>query len=1362
MKKLYFLFLLIFPFSNGFSQGSDCSNAIFVASNGCSAVGQYNNTGITGTLSNPSCFTTGTNNGMWFQFIAATPVANVTINGSTLTQVQASLLAPPTGGCTGGTFTELTCGTSVTTSVTLTYSALVVGNTYYIYVDGTNSLTGTFQVCVSSPAQPNNDNPCTPFVVPANAFCSSLGAYTNVGATEDNLFSASYPGCWSAGTFNTVYFQFTALGAYNTISVTGGTNGLQTPQVAVINTTDCSGSAWSSSNCAAAASGNTVTLNANNLTPGQTYLVAIDGGTNNVGSFQLCVNSYTPSNVPPNDLCSNATFLCPNGYYTSTTLNATGTGDIPVANWVCNGVLDNTVWFQFVASNPVQPVVFNLNGTCTAPYLQFEVFNYTGTGSACANSGTNNWTSIACNNAIGASGSATVTVPAANMVAGTTYYVIVDNWPGESCNFDFSVSGNAGANAGSDIQVCASDAPVTLSGTPTGGTWSGPGVTNGIFNPATVGTGNYSIYYTFGTCVDEKIITVAGVDVVVSNDISICQGDTVNLLGSINPFPTTYPVSFSNTTDFAIPDNLPAGVSSTVNVTGITPTTIGTNPISTVCVNIAHINDQHLDIFLICPDGTQIELSTDNGAAGDNYTQTCFTPNVTNLITTGTAPFTGYFAPEQSFSLQNACNVNGTWTLLVVDDQGGTAGTLLDWTITFNTDVVTTYSWSPTTSMTNSTALNPFVNPTSTTTYTLTSTGLNGCSNTDQVTVNVSNCGCTITASNSGSVCPGATINLTASEVIGATYSWNGPSGYTSTLQNPTSFTAPTIPGQYSYTVSAQLPSGDNCASTTQYTVFSPIQVNAGSDAAICIGASTTLNATGTPTINWTGGYTNGQSVSPTSTTTYTVNGTDANGCTSTDQVTITVNPLPVINAGSDAAVCIGGSSSLTASGGTTYTWNASPDLTTTAGATTTATPATTSNYTVTGVDANGCQNTDQVTVIVNPLPTISAGLDVSICNGQSTTLTASGGSTYVWTPSTGLSSTTTTSVTANPSATTTYTVNGTDINGCSNTDDVIVTVNPNIPVNAGLDTSICPGGTAVLTASPLNTFTTVVWNNNVQDGVGFNPASTTTYTVTGTSSNGCVTTDQVIVTILTPPIVSAGSDQTICPETPVILSGSGATTYSWDNNVQNGISFSPNNTVTYTVTGTDINGCVGSDQVIVTVLPPPISDFTASPLSGSIPLNVTCVNNSSNASNYTWNFGNSDVQSTNDLSNVSTIYTVDGIYTIMLVASNGLCDDTSYVTIEALPLPPLEVEVPNVFTPNADGNNEGYYVWTKNAASIEAVIVNRWGNTMVVIDDLTYQWDGKTPDGKEATAGVYFLKYKVKGLDGTEVSGHTFFHLIR
>jgi len=82
-----------------------------------------------------------------------------------------------------------------------------------------------------------------------------------------------------------------------------------------------------------------------------------------------------------------------------------------------------------------------------------------------------------------------------------------------------------------------------------------------------------------------------------------------------------------------------------------------------VTVNIDHSWDSDLDIYLIHPDGTQIELSTDNGSAGDNYTNTVFDDQATTPITSGTAPFTGSFIPEQSLSVLNGKNANGTWNL---------------------------------------------------------------------------------------------------------------------------------------------------------------------------------------------------------------------------------------------------------------------------------------------------------------------------------------------------------------------------------------------------------------------------------------------------------------------------------------------------------------------------------------------------------------------------------------------------------------------------------------------------------------------------------------------------------------------------
>jgi hypothetical protein len=138
------------------------------------------------------------------------------------------------------------------------------------------------------------------------------------------------------------------------------------------------------------------------------------------------------------------------------------------------------------------------------------------------------------------------------------------------------------------------------------------------------------------------------------------------------------------------------------------------------------------------------------------------------------------------------------------------------------------------------------------------------------------------------------------------------------------------------------------------------------------------------------------------------------------------VNPLPVVNAGADVSICTGSSTTLTATGAVTYVWNT--------GATTdaiTVSPTTTTTYTVTGTDANGCVNTDQVTVTVNPLPVVDAGPDVTICSGGSTILTATGAASYVWDNGAGI----TASVTVSPTTTTTYTVTGTDANGCVNTD---------------------------------------------------------------------------------------------------------------------------------------------------------------------------------------------------------------------------------------------------------------------------------------------------------------------------------------
>ena len=97
------------------------------------------------------------------------------------------------------------------------------------------------------------------------------------------------------------------------------------------------------------------------------------------------------------------------------------------------------------------------------------------------------------------------------------------------------------------------------------------------------------------------------------------------------------------------------------------------------------------------------------------------------------------------------------------------------------------------------------------------------------------------------------------------------------------------------------------------------------------------------------------------------------------------------------------------------------------------------------------------------------------------------------------------------------------------------------------------------------------------------------TYTVTVTDAGGTTVTNSITITDPSLVSVDAGIDQTVCPGTAVTLSASGASTYVWDNNVTDGTAFTPSATTTYSVTGTDANGCTATDAVDITVNALPI-----------------------------------------------------------------------------------------------------------------------------------------------------------------------------
>ncbi len=322
--------------------------------------------------------------------------------------------------------------------------------------------------------------------------------------------------------------------------------------------------------------------------------------------------------------------------------------------------------------------------------------------------------------------------------------------------------------------------------------------------------------------------------------------------------------------------------------------------------------------------------------------------------------------------------------------------------------------------------------------------------------------------------------------------------------------------------------------------------------------------------------------------------------CSSTESVTVTVNPLPVVNAGTNQTVCEG-SGVVTLAG--------SP-----AGGTFTGTGMTGSNFdpavgtqtiTYDYTDGNGCSNSDQVTITVEPTPVVSAGNYGPVCmNDADVVLVGSpAGGTF---SGTGVSGNT-----FDPSSgTQTITYDYTSPAGCSNSANTVITVNPLPLGDAGSYADVCIDAPDVaLIGNPVGG----VFSGTGVTGNSFNPSSgTQTITYTFTDGNGCENTSTTTINVNDLPTIGAGADLTICEGDQITLSGTGGVAYDWSNGVFNGQPFTPTLGQTdYTVTGTDANGCTNTDVVTITTVPVPVSDVTASIESGLPSLEVDFYNNS-------------------------------------------------------------------------------------------------------------------------------------------------------
>ena len=289
------------------------------------------------------------------------------------------------------------------------------------------------------------------------------------------------------------------------------------------------------------------------------------------------------------------------------------------------------------------------------------------------------------------------------------------------------------------------------------------------------------------------------------------------------------------------------------------------------------------------------------------------------------------------------------------------------------------------------------------------------------------------------------------------------------------------------------------------------------------------------------------------------------------------------------------------------------------------------------------------------------------------------------------------------------------------------------------------------ITGTPGGTFTSSagIVLNAATGEIQTNGSSAGNYTITYTTPDVICFTNSVLSIDLYPlPAVDAGLDQAICKGETVYVSGTGAITYVWDNGVADGNGFNPSTTSTYTVIGTDANGCMESDQLVIEVFERPSANFTLTPaVTTTENTHIYFNNTSSNAEAYSWNFGDGIGYSTN--LDPDYIYPqVPANFQITLTASsnNGMCVDS--ITKQLLIEDVVTFYIPNSFTPNGDAFNnrfEPLFTSGYDAYDFHFTIFNRWGEIVFESYDASKGWDGNYGDGGVVDDGTYIWLLEFK-----------------
>ncbi len=922
-------------------------------------------------------------------------------------------------------------------------------------------------------------------------------------------------------------------------------------------------------------------------------------------------------------------------------------------------------------------------------------------------------------------------------------------------------------------------APNTILGT---ATFSGPGVSNykksnltvigsgyGVFNPSVAGGGSHTITYSWDNGIGCS--GTATIPVTVTCAVTPPPCGTVGINWQTGSAPSAANLKCTNNTDYGLKANI-----KTISGDFIAPGF--TIEDASGAINYSKI---------------EIEEGAGTGfvdVLGQKIITYCVPTLQYSLKLTGTGAGTVKFTDHATgTTIYSGAFVSGATIVLPVNTILGSA--------IFSGPGVSNYKLGSNTTIGSGYGVfNPSLAGSGT--HDITYSWNNGIGCTGSTTIQVTIAAPAIPTASGTSICAGLTANLTASN--GTTYNWYDAATTGSLVGSLALFTTPTLNVPTSYWVTTGSSLCESARLKVDVAITSPPTPTFNAISPICSGDALSLPSQSTDLPAITGTWT--PAVDNTQSKVYTFTPTSGQ-CATTETMSIVVNQPIAPTFAAITPICSGDALSLPAnstnSPAIAGTW--SPAIDNTQGKTYTFTPTSgqcalatstlsvvvnqpvtptftainpicsgdvltlpvspsnvpsisgtwspnvdnTNTTTYTFTPNNGqCANNGSLTVVVKSNVTPTFAVIQPICSGDplslpgnSTNIPAISGS---WTPA------------INNTQTTTYTFNPT-AGQCVTLPKITktVTVNQKVTPTFTAVNPICAG--ASLTALP------TISNNSIS---GFwSPAldNTITKTYTFTPSSGQCSNSTPLTIVVNPlvnPTFTPVPDLCINSSAPILsLTSLNSITGTWSPSTVN---TSNAGSTTYTFTPAN-NQCGTNTTLTIVIVPKPIANATPSVPTGHTVLNVDFLNLSSNNTSLNWDFGNGLTSTLNG--NTSTSYVNAGNYTVTLTASNGVCPDAIWTQIiQVLPIDPLVVVVPNVFTPNNDGLNDEYFIDAKNAETFEATIFNRWGNEVISLVTASEKWNGKLSSGDLADEGTYFIKYKIVGLDKTVKEGISFFHL--